>query len=331
MKYPRRKKSSKIGEAVFRGKQSQYNFEVFPLTAEINDTPAIFVISRRITDKFRKGHHATVCLGETASVVAELKRHKRAKCVKQSAANVICILKENNESKRSSVVDDLKAARLFSCVRNADQPNIKAKLNVSTTRSRPKNIVSAPTEVKAATATRSSAKKAQPVKPAAKPTETKKSKAVKTKKVQPVKTEKPQPAKSKKSRLVKTVATKTTKAKAAKPAPAAKAKQIAKAKPAKSKKPSRVATAVASKRPTTKRASAAKPKAASPKRKTAAAKRPATTAAKPTRTSKTRTRVQSGVDSKRGQHRLSKPKKPVNRRTKSRTVSKPRSRQKAAA
>jgi hypothetical protein len=323
MKYPRRKKSSKIGEAVFRGKQSQYNFEVFPLTAEINDTPAIFVISRRITDKFRKGHHATVCLGETASVVAELRRHKRAKCVKQSAANVICILKENNESKRSSVVDDLKAARLFSCVRNADQPNIKAKLNVSTTRSRPKNIVSAPTEVKAATATRSSAKKAQPVKPAAKPTETKKSKAFKTKKVQPVKTEKPQPPKSKKFRLVKTVA--------AKPAPAAKAKQIAKAKPAKSKKPSRVATAVASKRPTTKRASAAKPKAASPKRKTAAAKRPATTAAKPTRTSKTRTRVQSGVDSKRGQHRLSKPKKPVNRRTKSRTVSKPRSRQKAAA
>jgi hypothetical protein len=320
MKHPRRKKSLRIGEAIFRGRRSQYIFEVFPLTAEINDTPAIFVISRRVTDKFRKGHHATVCLGETASIAGEIKKHKRAKCVKQNAANVVCILKENNEAKRSSVVDDLKAARMFNCVRNADQPNTKIRLNVSTRRSRPGNTTFAPTEVKIAAPTRSGTKRSQPVKPVAKRAE--------AKKAQPVKTKKSKPAKTEKSKPIKTVASKTIKQKVIrKPAPAAKSKPDAKVKQVKNKKSSSVAAA--STHRTCKRPiSAAKLKDASPKRKTAAAKRPA---AKPARTPKTRSQVPTSTDSKRGQHRPSRSKKSVDRRAKSRTVGKSRSRQKAAA
>lgn len=110
-----RKKSPKISEAIFRGKKTLYNFEVFPLAAEFEDASAIYVISKRKTDKRGKGHHAFVCIGQTDSILNELKKHKKAKCLKQHAANVICVLKETNEEKRQRIEADLKAAHSMVC------------------------------------------------------------------------------------------------------------------------------------------------------------------------------------------------------------------------
>lgn len=114
-----RKKTSKISEAVFRGSRSFYSFEVFPLTAkDIADAPGVFIISRRRMDKFGSGHHNAVCIGETRSILAEIRHHKRAKCVKQTAANVICFLMEERPEERTRLVEDLVASRKFACVRN---------------------------------------------------------------------------------------------------------------------------------------------------------------------------------------------------------------------
>lgn len=110
-----KKKSPKISEAIFRGKKSLYNFEVFPLTAEFDDASAIYVISKRKTDKLGKGHHAFVCIGETASVLSEIKRHKKGKCLKQNDANVICLLRELDEEKRQRIEADLRSAHTSAC------------------------------------------------------------------------------------------------------------------------------------------------------------------------------------------------------------------------
>src|SRR5690242_9668590 len=111
MKHPRSKKLKRISEAVFRGKKSQYSFDVFPITNDIEDSPAVYIFSRRQLDKFGHGHHFVSCIGETDSVLAEVKRHKRNKCVKQNESNVVCILREDNEAKRAGMIDDLKANR----------------------------------------------------------------------------------------------------------------------------------------------------------------------------------------------------------------------------
>lgn len=114
-----RKRSSKISQTVFRGNRCLYSFEVFPLTAkEIPDGAGVFIISRRRIDKFGSGHHNAVCIGETNSIATEIKRHRRAKCVKQTAANVICFLKEDNPHTRFEMIDDLISSRTFNCVRN---------------------------------------------------------------------------------------------------------------------------------------------------------------------------------------------------------------------
>lgn len=294
------KRVRKIAEAVFRGKKTQYKFDVFPLSPDITDAPAVFIISRRVTDKFRKWHHAAICLGETDSICAEIKKHKRAKCVKQNAANVICILKDANETNRSDVVDDLQTARSFSCIRNADQPNIKAKPNVKTIKSAPV-AATAPKRTKADNASAKPAK-AKPVK-LSKP-----AKATKPVGVPPKKAKKSQPAKAAASKQAKR-----------KPA-----KKLSKTTVAKTTKP-KSSRSVAAKRPAAKRSTIAKPKSAAPPKRKSAAKK--TVAASPKR----RKRVQSGVDSKRGQHRLSKQKKPVDRRAKSGTAGRSRPRKKAAA
>ncbi len=55
MQHSRSKRPPKIGDAVFRGQKSAYEFQVFPLTDEIADTPAVFFISRRSKDKLGAG------------------------------------------------------------------------------------------------------------------------------------------------------------------------------------------------------------------------------------------------------------------------------------
>jgi hypothetical protein len=130
MKRPRKKRSAKISEAVFLGKKGIYKFDVYLLGSELPDSPAVFVLSRRKVDKIGKASHAASCIGETASITAELKKHKRAKCVKQNAGNVVCILTEESEKNRSAVLDDIAEARTFSCVRNAFEPTMLRKPKV---------------------------------------------------------------------------------------------------------------------------------------------------------------------------------------------------------
>jgi len=110
-----KKKSQKISEAVFRGKKTNYNFEVFPLEAEFEDVPAIYIISKRINDKFGKGHHRFVCIGQTESVLGDIKKHTKGKCIKQNKANVICILAETEEKNRLRIEADLREAHAIAC------------------------------------------------------------------------------------------------------------------------------------------------------------------------------------------------------------------------
>lgn len=117
-----RKRIRKLSTAVFRGARTEYSFDVFPISPSITDWSAVFIFSRRLVDKKGRAHHAVSCVGEAKSLVAEIKRHKRSKCVKASAANVVCVLKEADRGSRVDVVQDISDARQFSCVRGEYKP-----------------------------------------------------------------------------------------------------------------------------------------------------------------------------------------------------------------
>jgi hypothetical protein len=112
----RKKKSLNIGEAVFRGQKITYNFEIFPIDFEFPESSAVFVISHRKLDKNGKGHHKLSCIGQTDSIITELKKHKKSKCLKQYKPNVICLLPEADEKMRTKIESDLKATYRIPCL-----------------------------------------------------------------------------------------------------------------------------------------------------------------------------------------------------------------------
>ena len=112
---PKNRKARAIGSAVFRGKKERYDFKVFPLNERFEPIPAVYIISKRKTDRNKKGHHALVCIGETASISDELKRHRKGKCVKKHEANAVSILPEADAKTRLKIETDLKAAHTVAC------------------------------------------------------------------------------------------------------------------------------------------------------------------------------------------------------------------------
>ena len=110
------KKAKAISSAVFRGAKNRYDFTVFPLDAVFENVPAIYIISRRVVDKSKKAHHALVYIGQTESLLDELKKHKKDKRAKKFAANSISLLQEENENRRLKIETDLKAAHSIRCL-----------------------------------------------------------------------------------------------------------------------------------------------------------------------------------------------------------------------
>jgi hypothetical protein len=117
----------KLADAIFRGRRGEYIFKVYPLNADVTDQPAVFVISRRIVDGRGKGHQAATCIGETDSIAGELKKHKKARCKKDHATNVVCLFKEKDAKSRNAIVADLTQIRSFECIRNVYEPKIETR------------------------------------------------------------------------------------------------------------------------------------------------------------------------------------------------------------
>jgi hypothetical protein len=118
-----RKRIRKLSIARFRGSKLEYSFDVFPISPWLTDSASVFIFSRRLLDKNGRAHHVVSCLGETASTVSEIRRHRRARCVRDNEANVVCILKKADRAERLTVINDIAAARSFSCIRGKFKPN----------------------------------------------------------------------------------------------------------------------------------------------------------------------------------------------------------------
>ena len=105
---------NQVGTTVCRGTKNTYNFDVFNFDFEFAETPAIFIISRRKTDLSGKGHHKFLCIGQTDSLVKELKKHKT--CRRKQKANVVCVLTQSDEKKRLQIEADIKTIYTIPCL-----------------------------------------------------------------------------------------------------------------------------------------------------------------------------------------------------------------------
>ncbi|MEZ5424752.1 MAG: hypothetical protein R2747_00685 [Pyrinomonadaceae bacterium] len=112
---PRRKPIRAISKAVFRGERAYYYFKVYAINENFREVPGVYIISKRKTDRRNRGHHKIICIGQTDSVIKDIRAHRRGKCLRPNSANVVSILREENEEKRLRIENDLKAAHTLVC------------------------------------------------------------------------------------------------------------------------------------------------------------------------------------------------------------------------
>ncbi len=115
IKVPKKKPLRAISSAIFRGEKDRYQFKVYEIGESFKEISAVYVISKRITDRRNRGHHKLICIGQTNSILKDLKTHRKSKCLRVNKANVISILREENEEIRLKIENDLKAAHSIAC------------------------------------------------------------------------------------------------------------------------------------------------------------------------------------------------------------------------
>lgn len=134
MKHRKKYPAPQISEAVFRGQKSLYSFEVYPLSVQFNEVPAVYVISKRKIDRQGRAHHFLVCVGQTESLVEDIKKHKRDNAVRQLKADTVSVILESDEAKRLEVENDLKSAHAIACQHNSANFNFVFKSPEKTVR-----------------------------------------------------------------------------------------------------------------------------------------------------------------------------------------------------
>jgi hypothetical protein len=112
-------KTTKIDEVTFAGKSGTgYDFRMYVWETKFKAVPGIYVVASRTMEPGQPAQYAPLFVGEAGDLSAALKSHPRDECFQMYYANVIGVLKENDDARRTSILADLLAGLAPPC--NAD-------------------------------------------------------------------------------------------------------------------------------------------------------------------------------------------------------------------
>ncbi len=101
-------KTTKIDEVAFAGRSGQrYDFRVYVWETKFKAVPGVYVVASRTIEPGRPAHYSPLFAGEARDLSSALKQHPRDECFQMYYANVIGVLKEDNDQKRVSILADL--------------------------------------------------------------------------------------------------------------------------------------------------------------------------------------------------------------------------------
>ncbi|MGH8363034.1 MAG: hypothetical protein ACRESQ_06750 [Gammaproteobacteria bacterium] len=106
---------TKIADATFKGQDSKYEFEVFPMNTSFNTVGAVYIFTKRIEDNTGKGTHTFLYIGQTESLADRISNHEKWSCVNRNGANCICVHRDNSEHSRLAKETDLRAVHDTPC------------------------------------------------------------------------------------------------------------------------------------------------------------------------------------------------------------------------
>jgi hypothetical protein len=115
-------KTTKIDEVTFAGRSGRlYGFRVYIWDTKFKAVPGVYVVASRTVEPGKRAQYSALFAGEARDLSSALKKHPRDECFQMYYGNVIGVLKEDDGSKRASILADLVSALAPPC-NAADAP-----------------------------------------------------------------------------------------------------------------------------------------------------------------------------------------------------------------
>jgi len=89
------------------GSSAVYPFRVYFLPADLPNTGAVLVFSRRTMGDDGRGTHNLIHISQTRDLAQGLADYKNLPCFKKHHANCVCVYLEDDERHRSVIESDL--------------------------------------------------------------------------------------------------------------------------------------------------------------------------------------------------------------------------------
>jgi hypothetical protein len=101
-------KTTKIDEVTFAGRSgTRYDFRIYVWETKFKPVPGVYVVASRTIEPGQRAQYAPLYVGEAPDLSAALKNHSRDECFQMYYGNVIGVLKEHDDARRTSILTDL--------------------------------------------------------------------------------------------------------------------------------------------------------------------------------------------------------------------------------
>ena len=101
-------KTTKIDEVAFAGHSgTRYNFRIYVWETKFKTVPGVYVVASRTVEPGQQAQYEPLFVGQTADLSAALKAHPRDECFQMYYANVVGMLKETDDARRTAILADL--------------------------------------------------------------------------------------------------------------------------------------------------------------------------------------------------------------------------------
>jgi hypothetical protein len=101
-------KTTKIDEIIFAGRSGErYTFRVYVWDTKFKAVPGVYIVASRTVEPGQPAQYAPLFVGEAPDLSVELKGHPRDECFQMYYGNVVGVLKEDNDGKRTEILADL--------------------------------------------------------------------------------------------------------------------------------------------------------------------------------------------------------------------------------
>jgi hypothetical protein len=101
-------KTTKIDQVTMAGRSGQhYDFRIYVWATKFKSVSGVYVVAARTIEPGQKPKYQPLFVGAAKDLSAVLKDHPRDECFQMYLANVIGVLKEDNEEARATILADL--------------------------------------------------------------------------------------------------------------------------------------------------------------------------------------------------------------------------------